>query len=568
MKHTQHTSRYAIFWTYLLFWYLSGITQLLLALSGTVTLEGFKDTTITAALWLVPVLLYPRQARKIAGLLGIVVWLFALPAFGYFLVYRQELTHSLMFIIFESNKSESAEYFQNYFSWSIAAAFLVFSLGPVWIWSRIKAFELPGKKAAISSLAIISVIFFSPVYKALVKQDMRAAEKSINRHLSVGPPWQLALGYLSYREELSEVEQNLLDFKKIPPLTHLTEQKKALPTTVVMVIGESTTRVHMGLYGYPRDTNPQLNSIKPELHVFKNVFSSRPNTIESLEQVLTFADQEHPDWYKTKPSVLAMLKQAGYKSYWISNQQTLTARNTMLTTFAKQADQQIFLNHARSQNAYSFDEKVLEPYSSLLKQPDDKKLIVVHLLGTHMKYSHRYPERFDHFKDNRQLMAGLSAEKIQTINEYDNAIRYNDHIVYELINRLKQSGQQSLLVYFSDHGEDVYDSKTHAFKGRNEGRPTFPMYAVPFIIWHSPQWPLAQKLDDPRMLDRQYDNADFIYTLSDLLGLRYDGYLDDESLVSQHFVQDSILVGDPYGNMLSLLEGTQDFEKKGLKRSH
>jgi heptose-I-phosphate ethanolaminephosphotransferase len=551
-----------LIWTYLLFWYLTGITQLLLGINGYASFEGFKDATISAALWLIPVLIFPAHARKISGVLGVFIWLFALPGFGYFLIYRQELTHSLMFIIFESNKSESAEYLQNYVSWSVIAGFIVFTAIPLQIWARIKPFTLENKVAYTSSLAIFMIIFLSPISKALIKQDMHAAQKSINRHLSAAPPWQLALGYVDYRKELDEVERNLLNFKKIPPLKNLQERKKALPTTVVIVIGESTTRVHMGLYGYPRDTNPKLSAIKDELTVFKNVFSSRPNTIESLEQVLTFADQEHPDWYKTKPSVIAMLRQAGYKSYWISNQQTLTARNTMLTTFAKQADVQIFLNNARSQNAYSFDEKVLKPYAQQLRQPDEKKLIVVHLLGTHMKYSRRYPETYDYFRDAQGLLQGLSEEKIQTINEYDNAIRYNDHIVFELIDRLKQSKQNSLLVYFSDHGEDVYDSENHDFKGRNEGRPTYPMYAVPFIVWHSKQWELAEKLSAPSILKRQYDNADFIYTLSDLLGISYEGYLDDESLVSQHFVEDSIVVGDPYGKSLKILKGTEDFEMK------
>ncbi|PPC95256.1 MAG: hypothetical protein CTY33_00430 [Methylotenera sp.] len=557
-----------VLWSYLLFWYLTSITQLLLAVMGYVSFEGFKDTTITAGLWLIPLLLFPRYAKPISGMLATLIWLFALPGVGYFLIYRQELTHSLMFIIFESNKSESAEYFQNYVSWSVLAGFIIFTAIPIFIWTKIKPLTISRRYAYAASLTLFLIIFLSPMYKALVKQDLHAAQKSIDRHLSVAPPWQLVLGYRDYRKELAEVERNLLNFKKIPPLQHLTETQKKLPTTVVIVIGESTTRVHMGLYGYPRDTNPQLGSIKDELTVFSNVFSSRPNTIESLEQVLTFADQEHPDWYKTKPSVIAMLKQAGYQSYWISNQQTLTARNTMLTTFAKQANVQIFLNNARSQNAYSFDEKVLEPYLRQLNQPDEKKLIVVHLLGTHMKYSHRYPESFAHFKDASHLIQGLSPEKIQTINEYDNAIRYNDHIVYKLIDRLKKTNQNSLLVYFSDHGEDVYDSKSHDFKGRNEGRPTYPMYAVPFIVWHSSHWPLADKLKDPDILNRQYDNADFIYTISDLLGLRYDGYLDDESLVSKSFIEDSIVVGDPYGKAMHLLEGTQDFEMKQKSGMH
>jgi heptose-I-phosphate ethanolaminephosphotransferase len=315
------------------------------------------------------------------------------------------------------------------------------------------------------------------------------------------------------------------------------------------------------LYSYSRDTNPKLSSIKNELTIFNNVFASRPNTIESLEQVLTFADQENPDVYKTKPSLIAMMKQAGYKTYWITNQQTLTKRNTMLTTFAKQADEQIFLNNARSQNAYSFDEKVLAPFSETLLKPDEKKLIVVHLLGTHMKYAYRYPASYNFFKDSKGLKATLAEDKVQVINEYDNAIRYNDYIVYELIQRLKQpnqTNQQSLLFYFSDHGEDVYDSKPNDFKGRNEAAPTYPMYAVPFVVWHSSNWNNADKLNDPTILNRQYDNADFIYTFSDLLGLHYDGYLEYESLLSQHFIEDTILVGDPYSKHLTVLNGTAD----------
>jgi heptose-I-phosphate ethanolaminephosphotransferase len=547
--------------SYLLFWYLTSITQLLIAISGSASFEGFKDATITALLWLIPVLMFPKHVKKITGSLGLLVWLFALPGFGYFLIYRQELTQSLMFIIFESNKSESTEYFQNYFSIKIVLGFLLFTAVPIYIWSKIKPAKVTKNVSYLPSVLIASLVFLSPVTKAIHQRDIAAANVSINRHMGVAPPWQLAFGYLNYQSELAVVERNLLNFNQIPPLTNLKEVKKELPTTVVIVIGESTTRVHMSLYGYPRDTNPKLSSIKNELTIFNNVFASRPTTIESLQQALTFADQEHPDVYKTKPTLIAMMKQAGYKTYWITNQQTLTKRNTMLTTFAKQADEQIFLNNARSQNSYSFDEKVLDPYSEKLALKGDKKLIIVHLLGTHMKYAYRYPARYDYFKNAQSLPSTLSDDKVQVINEYDNAVRYNDYVVYELIQRLKKtnsSKQQSLLVYFSDHGEDVYDSKPNDFKGRNEGAPTYPMYAVPFIVWHSSNWENADKLKNSTIVNRQYDNADFIYTFSDLLGFSYDGYLDYESILSKNFIEDTILVGDPYAKRLGVLNGTAE----------
>lgn len=550
---------HSIIWAYILFWYLTGITQLLIGLSRTGSFEGFKDATITSLLWLVPVLLLPKQAKKVAGISAVLIWLLALPGFGYFLVYRQEITQSLIFIIFESNQSESTEYFQNYISWGIALGFVLFSVVPIYLWSKIRTIELKKTTSYLLISCILVLVFAYPVLKAIKGNDSTLAYRSIDRHFSVSSPWQLLLGYWHYQKELGEVERNLLDFKKIPPLKHLTDQAKSLPMTIVLVIGESTNRLHMGLYGYHRDTNPKLTSIKDELKVFNQVFASRPNTIESLEQVLTFANQQHPDWYKTRPSILAMMKQAGYRTYWVSNQQTLTARNTMLTTFAKQADEQVFLNTSRQQNAYSYDEKVLAPYAEMLHRKDEKKLIVVHLLGTHMKYTYRYPEQFDYYQDAKGLPEGLSDEQIETVNAYDNAIRYNDTIVYALIDKLKQQQQHSLLFYFSDHGDDVYDSAPHDFQGRNEGRPTYAMYAIPFLVWHSPDWFKAQVLEEPNILNRQYDNADFIYTFSDLIGLHYDGYLPHESIVNAAFMGDPILVGNPYGKSLRQLAETKVF---------
>ncbi|STE89449.1 inner membrane protein [Escherichia coli] len=46
-----------------------------------------------------------------------------------------------------------------------------------------------------------------------------------------------------------------------------------------------------------------------------------------------------------------MMKQAGYKTFWITNQQTMTARNTMLTVFSRQTDKQYYMNQQRTQSA-------------------------------------------------------------------------------------------------------------------------------------------------------------------------------------------------------------------------
>jgi heptose-I-phosphate ethanolaminephosphotransferase len=534
-------------WIFLLFWYLTSTTQLLLTLSGATSFEGFKDTTLTTVLWLVPIFLFPQKTRKVTLVVGLLIWLSALPAFAYFLVYKQELSQSLIFIIFESNQAESTEYLKNYLSFSILIKVFIFSIIPFFIWKKIPAFlNISVRKSYLLALIILGLIFSYPVVRSIQKNKLSSVYKSLNKHFISAPPWQLVLGYANYQRELSEVELFLHTFNQSKPLQDFKEEVKPLPTTAVIVIGESSTRLHFGIYGYHRDTNPKLSSIKNELKIFKRVYASRPNTIESLEQVLSFADQLHPDLYKTKPTLIAMMKQAGYKTIWISNQQTLTARNTILTTFAKQTDQQIWLNNARSQNSYSFDEKVLEPFSHALQDKAEKKLIIVHLIGTHMSYKYRYPGTYDYFKKASDLPKELSEDKVEKINAYDNAVRYNDTIVYELIKRLKSVNQHSLLTYFSDHGEDVFDSEGHDFQGRNEASPSHPMYAIPFIVWTSNNWFRKKILDDVNVLNRQYDNADFIYTFSDLMGMTYRDYDPTESILSKSFSADTILVGNPY----------------------
>jgi len=47
----------------------------------------------------------------------------------------------------------------------------------------------------------------------------------------------------------------------------------------VLILGESTARSHMGLYGYERQTTPRLNSISNSLWTFNDVISPNTHTI-------------------------------------------------------------------------------------------------------------------------------------------------------------------------------------------------------------------------------------------------------------------------------------------------
>ena len=99
-------------WMFLFFWYFSGITQLLIQLTGTSGFSGFRQAFFMSALWLAPMLLFPRRARLLAGLIGVVLWACSMASLGYFFIYQQEFSQSVIFIMFESNISEAGDQMQ------------------------------------------------------------------------------------------------------------------------------------------------------------------------------------------------------------------------------------------------------------------------------------------------------------------------------------------------------------------------------------------------------------------------------------------------------------------------
>ena len=125
-------------WAFLFFWYFSGVTQLLIQLTGTAGFSGFRQAFLASALWLVPLLLFPARARQLAAVIGIPLWLCSLGAFGYFLVYGQEFSQSVIFIMFESNLAESSEYLVQYFAWWMPPAFFAYGLGAWLLWRKVR----------------------------------------------------------------------------------------------------------------------------------------------------------------------------------------------------------------------------------------------------------------------------------------------------------------------------------------------------------------------------------------------------------------------------------------------
>ncbi|GEM_PF-257308 len=322
------------------------------------------------------------------------------------------------------------------------------------------------------------------------------------------------------------------------------------PEIVVMVIGESSRYDRWRLNGYARDTNPLLSQ-EANLVVLPDLITSVSATRLSVPVMISRkpATQSLKDGFSEK-SFLTAYKEAGFKTFWLSNQISFGEFDTPVSVFAKEADVIQFLNLGGFTNNSNFDQILFEPLKNAMADPAPKKLIVLHSLGSHWNYSHRYPKQFDRWQPSlygvdKPVVTDTSI-KPQLNNSYDSSILYTDWFLDNVIADLKQSQQRTALMYVSDHGQTLYDGTCRlAFHGHN----TQYEFHIPAFVWYSTQYQ-ARYPDKVSQL-RQHAGAhlsteNVFHTLLDLGDIRYPGERPEWSFANARFKQHKRYV-DSYG---------------------
>jgi heptose-I-phosphate ethanolaminephosphotransferase len=244
------------------------------------------------------------------------------------------------------------------------------------------------------------------------------------------------------------------------------------------------------------------------------------------------ANYEHPERSKDG-SLLQLMNKAGFETYWISNQNPIGTDETLITTLSKAAAKSYFTNTAGWRKSFTpYDEKLLIPLKKVLSEKKRKKFIILHLMGTHSKYSKRYPESFKQF-NTTPITAFKHEVAFNLINEYDNAVLYNDQIVSKVIDLVRNENENAWVLYFSDHGEDVFET-IDATSHRETGG-TKPMYDIPFVFWVSEKYKQQDK-DHIYQSERKFMTDDLIYTIADMSNVHFTEFDSTRSLINPNFI--------------------------------
>ena len=515
---------------------------LVLVTARTVSLQKLRDLTFvrtlakdylrtvpTLALVVLPVLVFPSAVRPYAIALHL---LFALPlalevAHAY--LFRTRVGLNTFYSLFVSNTRETREYLAQNVSWLQAALVVLFVAAPPFALARlpIPASLTTTARAVACGVAALLVV---PFVRNLLKRPAKRKDGYV-----LNPYTNLAYHYVQFRRQYRAL-RDLIARHAAPPFVGIRSRLPAdEPQTYVIVIGESANAMHHHYCGYVRETNAFTDRLGDSLMRFCGVRSPFAQTIPSLEKAITFADAAHPDLLWTKGSIVDYFHDAGFETYWMSNQYALD--DTALTAMSAHADVNKCYNFSgmkRFEKA-GLDGDLLPDFERFIRSGRAKKVLFLHLIGSHSAYANRYPDAFRHFTGQTPGRR-LPFAAAQMLNAYDDSIRYTDWVVAELIAKLKALGGASYLLYFSDHGEDIYDSSDSKILGHSE-LANEPMTSVPFMVWTSPRLDALRPdiRSRARMPRTSYNLQDAIHTVIDLSSLQNEDYDPTKSVLSPEF---------------------------------
>lgn len=447
---------------------------------------------LTCMVLTLPVI-FLKRTKKIYQLLLFIIFLpFGFIEYLHLVIYKVPFHESSYITISAFNEDIAADFFYAYFHWYHFGYMLVYVLIFVLLYRLKIHFRKP---------SILTLIFLFVVSSPFIYRFNKAYIKSI-------PTFRMISVWMDYRENCEKLSQHTdYDLSKMQVKKKFQLQKELH----IIVIGESTSATHLELYGYKRKTNPKLSEIKNELILVEQVFTDKVHTIESLLDIFTFGLNE-----KKRSTLIDVFNAAGYQTFWLSNQPFFEKSSTPITLVSKRASKSKFINPINSDIT---DLTLLKSFDSLVKNLSvSKQIIFVHLRGTHTPYFKDYPVDFNQFKGGKSAFGKEAAE---IINQYDNAVLFNDYILSKMIDIVQSKEEYNVsFTYFSDHGDEVYDHRDYF--GHNQAMlPSIQMTHVPCFIWLNDKMK-TNNLRVIKPLNKKFKLKYLANTLVDLYSIEFD----------------------------------------------
>lgn len=502
---------------------------------------GALATSLSFSILLAWVTRRHRKARTFS--LGIIAALFIIESYVFF-NFGSRLDPNILTLILQTNASEAKEFIEVYLLSLKSLGVIAVVAVCIYLFSRIKINgRITVHKPLMAKTLLVAAVVFGLVVPFV--------------------PLPFPIGNNTIVQAYTSCKFVVAKHAEVIDMERMTDNIKILRSpssdkapVIVLIIGESYNKHHASLYGYPLPTTPNMDKERSRgnLLVFDNAESPTNGTAYAMRYIFSLKgcrnETSDSSQYVLMPAVF---RKGGYNVVYIDNQYTRSTGGSLDYScgyFLSPAPINDACFNYRNDQLEAYDGDCVRRYSGkLLTTP--KSLNIIHLMGQHFDARKRYPSEYGRFSEKDIKRKDLTVAEREKVAAYDNATLYNDHVVAEIIDRFRHS--DAVIVYLSDHGEQIYDGAKHYF-GRDFGTPDDAetvrnVYQIPFVVWCSDTF----KHDHPgkfkaisQAVSRSVCSADVAYLLFDLADLDFNYNDQKRSVISPSFVPHKVArsIGD------------------------
>jgi heptose-I-phosphate ethanolaminephosphotransferase len=479
--------------------------------------------------------LFPRKIRLwLKALLYVILYGVAIVDVFCYVRFESTLTPTMLMLVSETSSQEALEFFSGYLNWAVLTTnvgwiLLLMLIHIFWTFMRRWLNEiflqmiLPKKNESfvMGLQAVLGCVVAWCLYSSISQTwDNKVAmrrlfscevlgdvEREQNRkdHAKLYlPVYRLAFGI--YANSLAD--QQLEQLKIAGGEKIQVDSCSFCVPDIVLVIGESYNKHHSQLYGYDKPTAPRQVAMAEEgsLVPFSDVVSSWNLTSFVFKHMLSLWAVGDSGAWCDKPLFPEVFRRAGYHVTFITNQFLPNAKEAVYDFsggfFLSDSALSRRLFDERNTMLYRYDDGLLKELqhrrdgsfvtsADVTKEPSlyyKGRLTILHLMGSHVDYSARYPQTFRKFTVQQYDRPELTPKQLQTLAHYDNSLLYNDSILKAITRHF--ADRDAVAIYMPDHGEEIFDDEPYT-SGRLHNADIDYRLArnemeIPFWIWGSP----------------------------------------------------------------------------------
>ena len=502
----------------------------------------YRYAVLSDPIFLFPVILslaYTTLVSILVILLGRLLWVLLLPLsivaifhMSYLSFMGVEVSPNIIGSVFETHVSEVSGLINSDAAWkfiSVTVVLLVLVLLPL---SKRVYSDFTAKKKLLLSLGflplILCVFYINNVYAIVNFYPVREA--------------------IWYRQYFSQIFTIVQSYNNVPLENYAENDNNEEKIKVVLVLGEAARKASMGVYGYKRNTTPHLKEILDtgSGFLYKDCISASSFTRVSVASLLSLAPTHEYDEIARMPTIIRVARGSNVSVNVVSNNKR-SHRKGSLSTFLLSEANNIFVKDY----GYRYDESVVKFVQPFVEN-GNKELIIVDLAGSHMRYSDKYPDQWKHFAAD------------EGVNEYDNTILYTDFVLDELRQLINASDTPIVMLYTSDHGENLND---YGDGNLGHGGKDFTPFElnVPCMVMFNDSFSKERSDVISRMklqVDSPVSHDNISHTVLGLLNLRNGRFYKGEyDLSSPKFKQMPRYVSDRYLDIQDYKKVKHSFNK-------